>query len=189
MKLVTGIVITIAVLVAGFLFFYSSVLFSSNTSPSSDSAGINLYANGTYGISFPYSENYLISEGERGTSARPHYAIVLTHKDNADLPLAGGGPPTISIDIYDNSASQKTLESWIATTPESNVTLGSGKLTNVSIDGEDARAYRWSGFYEGETTVLLHGTQVIAIVVTTLTPEDAIVADYQALLEGLTLSK
>lgn len=189
MKLVTGIVVTIAVLVAGFLFFYSSVLFSTSAPQSQTSTGINLYANGAYGISFPYSESYLVSEGERGTPERPHYSIVLTHEDNADLPIGGEGPPTISIDIYDNSVNPKSLENWIATTPESNVSLGNGKLVNYSVDGEDARAYRWSGLYEGETVAFLHGTHVITISVTTLSPEDAIVTDYRALLEGFTVSK
>ncbi len=186
MKLVTGIAVAVALITAGFLFFYSSVLFSPSQQ-AQQSSGINLYANGTYGISFAYPASYLVAEGERGTVSRPHYAIVLTHEDDIEPPFGGEGPTTITIDIFPSAG--KTLDQWIATTPESNVTLGSGELTDTTVNGVAAKTYRWSGLYEGESTVFMHQENIVMLSVTYLTPEDTIVADYTELRAQMQLSR
>ncbi len=188
MKLTIGIVVALALVAAGFLFMYSGTLFEVSKPRVGGPTGTNLYANGTYGISFPYPAAYLISEGERGTPQRPHYALTLVHEDNVSLPIGGEGPTAITIDIYPNSQG-KTLEGWITTNSESNFGLGPRTYTKTTIGDEPALSYRWSGLYEGETTALLHDGSVILVSVTYLAPEDAIVGDYRALIQGLTLSK
>lgn len=186
MKLVTGIAVVVALITAGFLFFYSSALFSPSPQ-TQEPSGLNLYANGTYGISFAYPASYVVVEGERGTASRPHYAIVLTHEDDVEPPLGGEGPTTITVDIFPSAG--KTLDQWIATTPESNVTLGSGKLTDTSVNGLAAKTYRWSGLYEGESTVFMHKGNIVMLSVTYLAPEDAIVADYIQMRAQMQLSQ
>lgn len=189
MKLSVGIAVTVAVVATFILFFYSNIFFAPIEEPVTTSSGINLYANGTYGMSFPYKAEYLLSEGERGTLQSPHYAIVLTHEKDADLPLGGEGPTTISIDIYPNAPNPKSLEAWLVTQSESNFALSPGELVETMVSGEPALMYRWSGLYEGETTAVLHDGNVVLISVTYLSPDDQIVSDYQSLLLGLTLAR
>lgn len=177
----------VALIAGAFLFVYGGSVFK-DAPAQTTTQHINLYANGTYGISFPYSDAYLVSEGERGTPQHPHYAIVLTHKDDVTLPVGGEGPTTITIDIYDVD-SLTTLEQWLATTPESNLGLGSGKTIPLVVGEQDALTYRWSGLYEGITTVLLHNERIVTLTVTYLSPEDQIIKDYQVLVDGFTLTK
>lgn len=189
MKLSVGIAVTIAVIAGFVLFFYSSVFFTPQVETPTTSSGLNLYANGTYAMSFPYSGDYLVSEGERGTPQAPHYAIILTHRDDADLPLGGEGPTTISIDIYPNAPNPKSLEAWLVSSPESNFALGPQEFSESVVSGEPALSYRWSGLYEGETTAFLHDGNVVLVSVTYLSPDDTIVSDYRTLLSGFTLSR
>lgn len=189
MKITTGIVVVIALIVTVFLFMFSGTLFNQQEMPrtASDGSNMNLYANGTYGISFAYPETYVVSEGERGTPERPHYAIVLTHQDDVDVPIGGEGPPTITVDVY-QGVGGKTLSTWLHTTPESNLSLGNGSLEDMSVGDIPALFYEWSGLYEGKSVALLHDDSVIVVSVTYLTREDAIIQDFEKVLEGLNLS-
>ena len=188
MKLTTGIAVAVALIVTVYLFVFSGAVFTQkNTQDTASTENLNLYANGTYGISFAYPETYVVSEGERGTPERPHYAIVLTHQDDVDLPIGGEGPTTITLDVYAN-APEKTLSTWLHTTPESNLTLGDGALEEMVVGKVPALAYRWSGLYEGKSVALLHDGSVIVLSVTYLAPEDAIVHDFDTVLRSLTLS-
>jgi hypothetical protein len=187
MKVAVGIAVALALVAGIFLFFYSSILFQTEEPIPQVLQDVNFYANGTYGVSFPYPDAYLVVEGERGTQARPHYAIVLTHEDDISIPVGGEGPPTITIDIYPNQTNT-TLEEWVTTTPESNFALGNQKLLPTTVGEHDARTYRWSGLYEGVTTALLVENVIVAISVTYLTPDDTIITDYQNILQGFTFA-
>ena len=190
MKLTIGIAVALAVIAGLFLFFYSDALFQQNgpLAPVAGPTGTNLYANGAYGISFPYPSEYVVQEGER--SDRPHdrYAIVLIHEDDVEVPIAGEGPTSITIDIYENTTNE-TLSNWVTTASESNYMLGDQRLTEMSVDGKAALQFRWSGLYEGETTAFLNGDTIVVVSVTYLTPEDAIIADYRTLLSEIQLAQ
>ena len=145
------------------------------------------YVSETYGIAFDYPEGYVLEQGERGTGERRHYAITLIKE--TDLPPAanGEGPTAITIDIYQNDIENLSLNEWLTGTNQSNFKLGDGTYASTTVDGASAVAYRWSGLYEGETTALIHKDNVVALSVTFLTPEDAIIDVYRDILDSIGL--
>ncbi len=180
---ILGIVIILALLVTG-AFFYGGNLFMP---PQEGATGQNLYANGTYGLSFQYPANYLLTEREVGNAERGHYTITLVQEADATPPENGEGPTAITIDMYQNGIDNLTLLAWLTATNDSNFKLGDGTYASTTVDGTEAVSYHWSGLYEGETTAFLHNGNIVAVSVTYLTREDQIRADYYALLAFLNL--
>lgn len=145
------------------------------------------YVNDTYGIAFHYPSGYVLEEGEKGDRAERHYAIVLTRQEDASPRENGEGPPTISIDIYQDHPDHQTLSEWLKDNNTSNFKLSDGTYVFTEINGTEAASYRWSGLYEGETTALLHKGNVVAFTVTYLTPEDAHLNVYRELQSSVEL--
>jgi len=176
--IILGIVLVLAVAVTGYLFFISPATPEVAHTPS-----MNLYANGTYGISFSYPENYVLSEQEY---AQDHYVITLIREEDA-VPVigAGEGPTAITFEIYGQEEGA-TLSDWLSD-PRSNFQLGDGTYASTTVSGNDAVHYGWSGLYEGETTAFLHEGNLIAVSVTYMSPSDPIRATYDAVLASLTL--
>lgn len=188
MKLITGIIVVISLVVTTVMFLSSgSFVIKSKHQSTERTTNVNLYANGTYGISFAYPAYFLLAEGERGTQGHSRYTITLIHKDDVALPVGGEGPPSITVEVYPRTL--KTLEDWILSTPESNVFLGDKALQKTTVSERDARTYRRSGLYEGISTTFLLEESVVVLSVTYLSPDDAIVSDYHTLLQGFTVSR
>jgi len=162
------------------------------TAPSPDTALPELsgrtYMNDIYGIAFHYGEGYVLEEGERGDARQGHYAIVLTRTEDASPRENGEGPPTISIDIYQNNGGEQALFEWLRGSNTSNFNLSDGTYVSTEISGVEAVSYRWSGLYEGETTAFLHKGNVVAVTVTALTPEDANRTVYRQILNSFQLN-
>lgn len=180
---ILSIVIILALLVTGAFFYGGNVLMPLQEGTVEQ----NLYANGTYRISFQYPANYLLTEREVGNGERGHYTITLIQEADATLPENGEGSTTITIDVYQNDADNLTLLEWLNSSNDSNFKLGNGTYASTTVDGNEAVSYHWSGLYEGETTAFLHNGNIVAVSVTYLTREDQIRADYYALLASLNL--
>lgn len=163
-----------------------------------DGAGFSLesakntksYASSVYGLSFTYPDTYVLSETDApGSAQRHHHAIVLIPKGALPLPEAGEGPPSITIDIYQNNLDKQTTEGWIRNTSASNFKLGEGILTETTISGLPALSYRWSGLYEGTTIALARMNWVYVFTVTYLEIGAPIVQDFVAIRDSVRLSE
>jgi hypothetical protein len=175
---ILGIIVVLALVVTGYLFWGSPA-----AAPEAPTAkDMNLYANGTYGLSFSYPENYILSEQEAGPG---HYAITLILEEDAVPVVNGEGPTAITFDIYDHKEGG-TLSDWL-TRQESNFQISDGTYASTTVGDVEAVHYGWSGLYEGETTAFMHEGKVIAASVTYRSPSDEIRNVYEAVLESLTL--
>lgn len=150
-------------------------------------SGMKTYSSEKYGISFTYPDKYEVTEHEgEGSALREQHAIVLTNKADLPLPTAGEGPPTITINIYQNNLDGQTTEGWIRGSSASNFKLsGEQILTSVTIDDKPALSYRWSGLYEGTTIALAQPDWIYAFTVTYLEPGADIVQDFVAIRDSV----
>ncbi len=146
------------------------------------------FSSSPYGIAFTYPDSYSLTEKEVGTTKRLHHQIVLINKKDLPLPKDGEGPPTITIDIRDNSTDKQSLDSWVKNYNVSNFKLPNGTYATTTVDGIPAITYAWSGLYEGETTVFLHKGNIVVVSVTYLSAKDQIHGDYQYILNSIQLS-
>jgi len=159
------------------------------TETPTETSGTQTYTNAKYGISFRYPDAYEVREQlAPGSALRERYSIVLIRKADLPLPTAGEGPPTITIDIYQNNLDNQTTESWIRGTNESNFKLGEGVLSSTTISGKPALSYRWSGLYEGTTIVRAEPNWIYAFSVTYLEMGADIVQDFVAIRDSVRIS-
>jgi hypothetical protein len=111
--------------------------------------------------------------------------IMLVRKGDEIAPEGGEGPVAITIDIYDNSVDKLSVMDWMKNTNQSNFKLGPGTYDTERVGGEIAYTYTWSGLYEGRTTVLAHGTDIVAISVTYMDPNDDILIAYDDVVSSI----
>lgn len=175
-----GIVIVLSLIATG------AILFAGNAfAPVRSEPKLQTYANDALGIAFAYPQGYVLSEGEIGSTGERHYVISLIRQEDA-VPVEGGeGPTSVILDFYQNDAG-KTLDEWLAS-DASNLRLGDGATTAVTVDGAHAVQFRWSGLYEGETTAFLHGNNIVAVSVAYFSLADEIYSTYRAVLSSLSL--
>lgn len=151
----------------------------------------NSYVSETYGIAFEYPDSYVLEQGSRGNpgnSERSQYSIVLTRQEDFGPRVDSEGPTTITIDIYDNIPEATSLTKWLFGKNESNFKLSDGAIASTTIDGVEARTYRWSGLYEAETTAFIHNDRIIAVTVTYIAPTDANISVFRDLLASIELT-
>ncbi len=178
---VIGIVIVLALLATGAIFFAGNAFVPEAQTPLEQT-----YGNDLFGVSFAYPVGYLLAEAEVGVLGRTHHVITIIKEEDAVPRIHSEGPPTITLDFYQNDTKPQTLEEWVKG-DESNLRLGNGESTSLTVDGVEGVQFNWSGLYEGETTAFLHNGKVVAVSVTYLSPADEIYLDYQALLRSLRL--
>lgn len=153
------------------------------------SVPVDVYQNEAYGISFKYPDTYVLQEREVGNGERAHYAVVLIDRVAlANIPEAGEGPPTITIDIFQNNLDKQSVEGWIQNTSESNFKISLDRtLTPTSVGGASAQKYTWDGLYRGDSVVFAHRENIVMASVMYPTPRDQIRADFFDILSSITL--
>ncbi len=178
------IVVFLCVLIAGGLFLRAR--YSTPQDRVQDPSEFQQYSNATYGLSFLYPDRYVFSEMDiPGGAMREHHVITLMRKEDLPLPTDGEGPPTITINIYQNNLDNQTTEGWIRNTNESNFKLSEGKFSSTTISTLDALSYRWSGLYEGTTIVHAQSNWVYTFTVTYLEMGAPIVQDFVAIRDSV----
>lgn len=187
-----GLTAVIVVLAAAYF-----ILFTTNdslepnrnaTTPQNPSAQTSAYSNAKYGLSFTYSNDYQLSEIDApGSALREQHTIVLQRKSDLPAPEGGEGPPSITIDIYQNNLDNQTTEGWIRGDSRSNFKLGDMTLASTTVDGKAALSYRWSGLYEGTTVAIARPNWVYAFSVTYLEMGADIIQDFVAIRESVRL--
>ena len=148
------------------------------------------YSSAEYGISFSYPSTYLLTEHDAlGSALRKHHAITLMRREDLPLPEGGEGPPSITIDMYQNNLDTQTTEQWIRNSSASNFKLGAGLLTHARVGGLPALSYNWSGLYEGMTVAVAEPNWIYALSVTYMDANSPIVQDFKALTESVRITK
>ena len=148
-NLIIGLVV-IGVALAAFLYLR----------PTQEVSSDKTYRSETYGISFTYPAKYFVQEMST-TGERIQATIVLMEDTPENRGLAAGnlsdgrgGPPTITIGIYQNNLDKYTAESFIRGTNFSNFKLSDGILTPYAVGGLSGFAYHASGLYENENVAV-----------------------------------
>lgn len=182
--LLTGIILV--VIVAAFSFTGRRVIpQNGNQSP----AGSPLYSSTRYGLSFAYPNIYVLSEVDApGSGMREHHVITLTNKEDLPLPADGEGPPSITVDIYQNNLDKLGTEGWIRNSSASNFKLSEGRLASTTIGGLPALSYRWSGLYNGTTIATAQPNWIYVFTVTYLEMGAPIVQDFVAIRNSVKIS-
>lgn len=135
-------------------------------------------------LAFRYPATYLLEERELGNAERRHSSITLTPKSSLPAPIGGEGPPTITIDLYQNNLDSLSTDTWIRSSNNSNFKLSqNGLIASTTIAGNPARSYSWDGLYSGRTIAIARPDYIYAFSVTSLTAEDAILDDFGLLME------
>ena len=149
----------------------------------------NIYNSDTYKVRFSYPDGYYLTEKETGSPQLPQHTIVLVEDTQENRDVIEGrstepreGPTAITIDIYQNFQ-QYNPEQWIQNS--TNWTLSNQEIKRSRVQDRDALSYTWSGLYEGTSTVISHAPYIYVVSVTSLTPEDQILADYTSILNSL----
>lgn len=191
--IITGTILGAVLIVLIILFVQQQ---SSSVSPAQTSMpmtpplpnNIVQYQSEEYGISFVYPNTYYLMEKETGSPERPQHTIVLVEdtQENRDV-IKGTStepreePTTITIDIHQNLM-QYNPQLWIQN--DTNWTLGNQQITESTIATKPAFSFTWSGLYEGQSTVISNAPYMYVFSVTSLTPDDQIIKDYNELLRS-----
>lgn len=186
----TTLYILIGLVIAGGAFYYfwptEEVVPNEEEMPV---ATMKTYTNPKYGLSFSYPENYQLTEHDaEGSAQREHHVIVLMRTEDLPLPEAGEGPPSITIEMFQNNLDSQTTEGWIRGSSASNFKLGEGRLSEISLDGKPALSYRWSGLYEGTTVAIAQPRWIYAFSVTYLEPGADIVQDFVTVRDSVKIT-
>lgn len=180
------IVLAIAIVGAGaYAFFAKKALSPTDDLREGQASADERYTSAEHGLSFSYPMGYVLTEQEVGSGQEAHHQIMLVRAGDEIAPEGGEGPAAVTIDIYENRRGTGSAKDWMTKTDQSNFRLGPGTYEETDVDGEPAYAYAWSGLYEGRTTVLAHGNDIVAISVTYLSPSDDLLTVYADVLASL----
>lgn len=183
---VLGIVIVLALLAAGAI-FYGGAAFT----PPATEAPVQTYANDGLGIAFAFPVGYLLSEEDANTAEMRTHTITLIREADAVPVVAGGeGPTAITVSVLKDATRVEPYGDVLSVLQSSNTynfQLGDGTYERTTVDGADAVHYTWSGLYEGESTAFIHNGQVMVVSVTYMSPSDQIRMDYFDLLSSFRL--
>jgi len=136
------------------------------------------------GISLRYPDTYQLEEKDLSTGQRKHTSVILTRKEDLPPPQNGEGPPTITIDAYQNDIERYPIDVFIRNTNFTNFKLSpDGAIASSTVNGEPAASFRWSGLYEGRTVVVVEDAWVYTFSVTYLIPQDEIILDFEAIMD------
>lgn len=159
-----------------------------------EAAAGNVYHSDTYGITFTYPKNYILTEEDKGEGANAYHFIVLSEDTPSYRAMLDGtsdateGPTAIMIKVYPGAANTQTPEEWIKTTPSSNIAASADKkIIAGKVSGTDAYMYHWTGLYEADNVVLAHKGNIISIISTWSTADEPIRSVFAELFQSFTL--
>lgn len=156
------------------------------------SQDLNSYKNDMYGVSFTYPKELYLEEKEVGNAERGHYVVSLTENTDTNKKLreggiVGEGPTAITLDIFQNNIEKTLPVDWMNGVSYSNFKLSNGLYATTSIAGVTGYMYDWDGLYRGHSIVFAHKENIVMISVTSLTPEDKLLKDFQTIISSLSL--
>ena len=185
MRAILGILVLIVLAVGGYWLLDSTGAppVEPTPAPSADST-LKAYSSPEYGIEFRYPPAYQLEERDSaGSAQRRHHIVTLMRIEDLPPPQGGEGPPSITIEMFQNDLDAATTEGWIRNSSLSNFKLSlDNRLSTTTIAGQTALAYTWDGLYRGDTIAIARPAYVYAFSVTYREPEDPIRSDFEKLL-------
>jgi hypothetical protein len=186
MRALLGILILIVIAAGGYYWLLNSEgapVVEPTPAPSADST-LKTYSSPEYGIEFRYPSAYQLEERDgEGSAQRRHHILTLIRTEDLPAPQGGEGPPSITIEMFQNDLDDQTTEGWIRNSSSSNFKLSlDNRLSTTTIAGQTALAYTWDGLYRGDTIAIARPTYVYAFSVTYREPEDPIRSDFEKLM-------
>src|SRR3989344_4569950 len=171
------IAVVVLIAAAGFLLWQADVITDKDAIP----AGMLRYSS-EEGVSFLYPDTYELSSRTEGNGERSWDVLVLLPKGYVP-PQNGEGPPVIALSIF-NNVEGYPLETWIKGDAKSNWKLAAdpGGLGSMTVGGEPALAYKYSGLYETSAVAVAHGGKIFLFEAGWPAPPDRIVEGFQNLL-------
>ncbi|HZS42712.1 MAG TPA: hypothetical protein VFA52_00620 [Candidatus Paceibacterota bacterium] len=143
------------------------------------------YQNSEFGFNFSYPADYVLSESTTQNASSSYQTALVRTEDNLQPPV-GEGPRAITVEVFKN---QSDIFKWLNTNPASNWQISNHTYASATVDSSVAIQYSWQGLYNGRTTVFEHLGNIIALSVTYDAPTDAILLDYNDLLNTIKLSE
>src|SRR3989344_6700610 len=105
MSKVAVTLVLLTLIVVGAYFFYTAPA----DAPTVPVDTGEIYTNTKHGISFTYPNTYVLEEREVGNGERWHDNVTLMDREAAvNIPQNGEGPPTITIDFFQNNLDTQT---------------------------------------------------------------------------------
>jgi hypothetical protein len=151
------------------------------------------YDSPDYGLTFDYSAGYYLKERVEGVGNRPELVVVLVEDSVENRDVVEGrttegrdGPTSITIEVHPNP-DRLNAEDWVRA--DTNWTVrtseaapyGRGQLTGIT--------YSWDGLYPGKSVIVTRGTRAYVFSTTWLTPNDAIITEFDRVLESVRITE
>lgn len=180
--IVLGIVVVLALIAAGAIFYAGPLLMASP-----EAALRQYYSNERFGLSFSYPTGYVLTETAGASSTDPYRIAIVRESDAQAVVENSEGPTAIFIEAYPLTAST-SLEAFLTSETRSNLALGNGVLEPLTLNEVPGFSYTWSGLYEGVTAALKHRDYALLFSATFNSPTDSILEDFRTLLDSVRLN-
>ncbi|MEK7099799.1 MAG: hypothetical protein AAB883_01505 [Patescibacteria group bacterium] len=185
-KIIIGLLVFVVLLIGA----YAVKTYVYAPAPTGTNHNAGIYTSRPFGISFIYPKGYYLKERtDVGTPERPQLSVLLVEDTPENRDLVNGvskdvreGPTAITVDAYPNPEALSARD-WMS--KDTNWTIRTSEVTDVTVGTTTGASYRWSGLYEGKSTVVTHGTHAYVFSVTWMTASDAILKDYDTLLTSV----
>lgn len=140
------------------------------------------------GLTFTYPPTLYMKE-RVANEAKLERSVVLVENSesnrailNGTAPVAGEGPPSITIDIYKNPQ-HLTPEEWMR--QDTNWTQQSIARDGIVIGGLPAVSFDWSGLYEGNSSIVSFGDHIYVFSYTWLSADDVVIKEVSDVLDSV----
>ena len=188
MKTLNWIILgALALIIIGVAFYFLHPQSSLNGNPSvvQDTRTLKTYYDPRYGIAFNFPDSYTVQEHDSSEGVKLHSINIIDKTALANTPKDGEGPPSISINIFDNPSKLAT-EKWITTTGASNYNISqNAKLATSTVAGIPALAYGWDGLYHGTSLVFPDNGKMYMMSVLYNSPADQIFKDFAGIVASI----
>lgn len=188
MKTLLGIVVIVILALGGYWLLSDQATVqtppTATSTATSTSSALKAYTSAEYGVEFRYPSSYELTERDTpGNAQRRHHVVTLIRAQDLPPPQGGEGPPTITVEMFQNDLDDQTTEQWIRNSSSSNFKLSlDNRLSTTSIAGQSALSYTWDGLYRGDTIAIARPAYVYAFSVTYREPTDPIRSDFENLM-------
>ena len=151
-----------------------------------ESGGWKAYDDAASGLHFEYPSSYHVSEYP-DTVDGSHKIIILSSQP--DIATQTDGSPAISFDVFLNALAEKnaTPIQWMKTHNVSNFNLSDGTYHKVNTGEKEIITYRWSGLYNGISTLFTKDNTIMIASVTYDSLSDAIVEDFESIAKTISV--
>lgn len=151
-----------------------------------ESGGWKAYDDAASGLHFEYPRAYHVSEYPDTVDGN-HKIIILSTQP--DIATQTDGSPAISFDVFLNALVGKdtTPVQWMKTHTVSNFNLSDGTYHKVNTGEKEIITYRWSGLYNGISTLFTKDNTIMIASVTYDSPSDAIIGDFESIAKTISV--